>query len=482
MGAILATTHLLWAQPALAQPPSYDPAPWLADLDQTRDALTTKYANLEWVALTQQVNLEDVYDAAAKRLRAAHSDAEAEHIFDLMLAKLGDGHVEIDWPKPQALKAAGDRLICDDQGYNAGPAAPSFLENAPDFHALPVGDTPEFPAGIITVGRRKIGVLRIGMFGPQMAPALCQAALTALHLSPVAPCDDACSDRIDLWTEERLSADLAGRIRALKTAGAQVLLIDVSGNGGGTQWVEQAARIIAGDGIVSERLGYVRGEHWATKWARWASDLRYAAKTADAKDAKRLNAWAAEIDAKQAEARKPCDGAPLWRGNPAACPWVADGFFATGLLGVDDASIRGKPWASEVFSPAEAPYEAGVWKGPLIVLIDQDSWSATEEFAAELQDNRAALIIGTPSGGAGCGHTDGGTPVTLSHSGGVLKLPDCVRLRRDGSNEVGGVQPDLLIGLRKVDGPAVKAKRVLAALPAVVKAVATRPTDRGVAR
>jgi C-terminal processing protease CtpA/Prc len=36
------------------------------------------------------------------------------------------------------------------------------------------------------------------------------------------------------------------------------------------------------------------------------------------------------------------------------------------------------------------PYEAGVWRGPLVVLIDGGTGSAAEEFAAALQDNHAA--------------------------------------------------------------------------------------------
>ena len=69
-----------------------------------------------------------------------------------------------------------------------------------------------------------------------------------------------------------------------------------------------------------------------------------------------------------------------------------------------------------------------------------------------LQDSHAAVIVGAPTGGAGCGHTDGGTPTTLAHSLGVLELPDCARFRAKGDNEVAGVQPDLLMGLRRYDG------------------------------
>ena len=90
-----------------------------------------------------------------------------------------------------------------------------------------------------------------------------------------------------------------------------------------------------------------------------------------------------------------------------------------------------------------------------------------------LQDNRAAVILGARTGGAGCGHTYGGTPTVLANSKAVLELPDCIRFRRDGSNEVRGVIPDDVVGLRAEDGKALKAELIGAALPdAVRRAVA----------
>lgn len=131
--------------------------------------------------------------------------------------------------------------------------------------------------------------------------------------------------------------------------------------------------------------------------------------------------------------------------------------------------------AAIVFTPSQFHAPAGVWRGPLIVLVNGGTSSAAEEVAAELQDNRAAIIMGSPTVGAGCGHTEGGTPTTLKHGGGILELPDCARLRKDGSNEVMGVQPDILIGLRTADGPHRRALRVAASLQkAVAEAVAQK--------
>src|SRR2546430_1310196 len=109
------------------------------------------------------------------------------------------------------------------------------------------------------------------------------------------------------------------------------------------------------------------------------------------------------------------------------------------------------------------------WHGPLIVLVDGGTGSAAEQFAAVLEDNHAAIIIGAPTAGAGCGHTNGGTPTTLKNSGGILELPDCARLRADGSNEVMGIQPDVLVGLRTTDGPHRQATRAFQKLPEAIE-------------
>lgn len=112
------------------------------------------------------------------------------------------------------------------------------------------------------------------------------------------------------------------------------------------------------------------------------------------------------------------------------------------------------------------------------MVVDGDTWSAAEQFAAVLQDSHAAVIGGAPTGGAGCGHTDGGTPTTLAHSRGVLKLPDCARLRGDGDNEAAGVQPDLLVGHRRNDGVDRQARFLVEKLPEAVRfAIKLRKSD-----
>jgi C-terminal processing protease CtpA/Prc len=125
-----------------------------------------------------------------------------------------------------------------------------------------------------------------------------------------------------------------------------------------------------------------------------------------------------------------------------------------------------------VFSSAQYPYRDSVWRGPVVILVDERTGSAAEGFAVLFQDNRAGIILGARTAGAGCGYTNGGTPTTLNHSRAILRLPDCVRFRADGSNSVNGVIPDVLVGMRAQDGAKFKANLVEEKLPVALQLAA----------
>ena len=126
-------------------------------------------------------------------------------------------------------------------------------------------------------------------------------------------------------------------------------------------------------------------------------------------------------------------------------------------MGVDEDA------RDEVFEGLSFRYAEGVWRGPLFVLVDRRTGSASEHFAAMLQDGGAATIIGEPTAGSGCGYTGGGTPVTLPHSGFTVRVPDCVRWRADGTNELEGVTPDRAISWSRL-GARARAEAVVDAL------------------
>jgi hypothetical protein len=453
----------------------FDAKPWIADLDQVREVFLTKYANLEWAVFQREADLPQLFADTEARIKRATNDWEARSAFERLARKLGDGHVVFDWPRsggPAMAAANTPQEQCTALGYDARIRAVPLAANAVGYQALSTPQSAEFPAGVISLSSRRIGVLQIGVFTPQGFPALCQSALRELAIAADKPCDDACSDRIEAWASDQLTYDLAAQLRALKDTGAAVLVVDVAGNGGGSEWAEAVARMVTAIRLRSEDLEFVRGEHWTKSFADDEASLRRFADQANGPDRALLLKLADEVEARRKVALTACDSAPLWQGVHPACSWLGQGFYGSGLLASSDPSqLRGKPWASLLFTPMEFPYEEGVWRGPLIVLVDRNTGSAASEFAAVLQDNHAAIIMGEPAG-AGCGHTNGGTPTTLANSKAKLEVPDCARLRADGSNEVMGILPDVSVAFSGVDGAHLRGVRFMTKLPEAVERVA----------
>ena len=474
--AIVAAGLALWCSPALAQPaPAWSPQPWIEDLAQMRGAIETKYANLEWLLTEREFDLAGLFTRAEAALRNARDDTQARSVFDRVMQRIGDGHVGLSWPRPSAPAPAG-------AAGPPGPVPPATVEGfcrargvdgpspglGPSLAGYVPAETGEVvPGGTARVGATRVGVLRIAKFEPGGLLSLCTEAVTALNVPLGQPCDEACEDRILTRTYRRLSAAVEERLLSLRAAGAEVLVVDLTGNGGGSEWVQAVARMLTPRRLVSQRRGFVRGAHWAGTWTRLGEQLRGFAATASAEDRPRLLAWAAEADAARAEAERTCPPT----GGGASCPWVATAGYATGFVGSARAGeFEGREWAPWIFNPAQYPYRDGVWTGPVVVLVDDGTASAAEEMAAMLQDNRAAIILGSRTAGAGCGHTWGGTPTRLANSGAILSVPDCVRVRADGSNEVRGVIPDRLIGWRSSDGRRLRARMLEAALPDAIAA------------
>lgn len=464
IATILLSISLISASPAAPQ--DWSPQPWLADLAQAQQAFAAKYANLDWLEHDRGLALATLFEMASKQIRSARSDEEAKAVINRLIERIGDGHVSIDWPRTAAdwnnsvTTAVRQHDICQELGFDGNRNAPGIAESLPGYRAVRRPDA--FRAGIVRVGTQLLGVIRIGGFEPQGSPSICRVSLQELHRSADEPCDEQCQDAVLTQSYIELTKALEGQIRALRASGAKTLLVDITDNGGGTEWTEAAARILSPRTLTSERRGFVRGPHWSEQWKSLATQLTNAAASADTRDRTRLLSWAAEAERARVDAEQRCP-------ESQACAIVGRAGYATGLVGKARAGeFAGKPWASLVFSIAKFPYHDSVWSGPLVVLVDDQTWSAAEEFAAILQDNGAAAVIGARTGGAGCGHTNGGTPTVLKHSGATLELPDCLRFRADGSSEVRGVIPDVLTGMKASDGRAFKVKLIVAHLPEAV--------------
>ena len=245
------------------------------------------------------------------------------------------------------------------------------------------------------------------------------------------------------------------------------IAIDITGNGGGSDWAEAAARMVTGPGVAAPRMAFIRHPHWVRELGLRLRDVEKDLERADLPAELRADLLKAKAVLAQAEriAAEPCDRDAAWKGGKT-CTIVGPALLhSTGVFAeAPRASLAGLESDHAVYYPSRYEHEPGAWRGPLVILVDGGTASAAELFAATLQDNRRATVVGAPTHGSGCGYTSGGIAIRLAASGARLKLPDCVRYRADGSNEVEGVEPDILVGWRPGLSPHQRAAKAAAAL------------------
>lgn len=177
-----------------------------------------------------------------------------------------------------------------------------------------------------------------------------------------------------------------------------------------------------------------------------------------------------------AETKVSDDRDKIWSDKrPATSLVVDDLIFTTGSVPyLKPGELHNTPAGDKIFYPSSYTYHEGAYGGPLIILVDDGTASAAEYFASILADNGAARTLGTPTLGAGSGYTNGGIKAVLKSSGGIVKMPDCVRLRADGSNEVNGFAPDRLIPWREHDSPYQRATRAFNGISELMRDAAAR--------
>jgi hypothetical protein len=468
---------------APAAPSFLGTAAWKQDFEQLKREMASHYANLQWAVERRGLNLPKLSAETSARLDAAKTDSEARAAIGSFLSVFGDGHLEVRWPQVEpaiASPAPPASMFAACADYRPGRRAPGLDWSAfPAFEPVDSAASAYFPAAVVAVsGHGRLGVLRIDLFDEHRFPELCEAAARGLGLSPKAACDEACAGPVERETANLLTRRLEQQIEALKRRHIHALLVDITNNGGGSNWVAVAARSVTAKHLLEPRQGFIRHDHWVRQLSSRLRDLEADLPRVDARDRPLLEQARMQYRIALAEARKPCPREAMWIGQKPGCSLVstAGPLYAAGVLRyAAPGSLPRNLTCCYLFGPQRYRYREGVWAGPLLVLVDGGTASAAEYFAALLQDNRAAAIVGMPTYGAGCGYTDGGIETRLVHSGGQVRMPDCVRFRADGTNEVQGVTPDLAVPWLENDSPAERSRRLQKVLPqALTKVGASR--------
>ena len=180
----------------------------------------------------------------------------------------------------------------------------------------------------------------------------------------------------------------------------------------------------------------------------WNGTIRSLSYTAARISVLKHPAWQDWVDERLRNVAPDAPEAAAWRrlGSQLAPPcdlsaaWT-DVAMATGARPLPCSTlVAGHLHTLGTFDPWGPPVPPGVNRLPLVLLVNEETHSAAEQFAALLRDNRKARLVGSTTSGTACGtFTSRGTGFTLPHSGARVHVPDCVRLRADGSSERRGI-------------------------------------------
>lgn len=366
---------------------TYDPKAWQADYSGLKKDMAQGYANLDWMVEQRKLDLPALDRETTAAIDSAHSRVRAFLALRRFVKAFRDPHFRLkigDRPidaNAQLVTASSLAAETDDDstfvdppagadcaaaGYEEDDHAFRFpFERIAGFQAIGAGN---FPSAMIG----DVGVLRIAQFGEDRYLGECTKAFQP----------GIGSHALKLAVRARLQAQLVAAINTLKAKGASRLMIDLSGNGGGTEWVSEAIALMTD------------------------------------KPMSRQNARL--IDAR-------CDRSGIWRGETPTCP-VLEPAGAR-------ATLKGK----------------GPWTGPLLILADRNTGSASEDFVAWLQQNGIATVIGERTAGAGCGYVNGGTRTQFRASPFDAMMPNCARYLDNGRNEIEGLDPDIPIPMHIED-------------------------------
>jgi hypothetical protein len=218
---------------------------WLADYAGLKASVQQGYANLDWIVAHRHLDLAALDRRTTERLRAAHGKADAVAAIDDFFVAFHDPHFRPSrGAAPEAAlrnaawlasadgndAAADDEprsQTCGDLGYRAkarqGAFDPAGLK---DWKALP---SRYFTAGV----SGPAAVLRISSFDERDYLSACEAAWRPGHTAR----------ETQLATRAVLQDELARLAGAARSGGARVLAIDLTGNGGGSEWSEEAAAL-----------------------------------------------------------------------------------------------------------------------------------------------------------------------------------------------------------------------------------------------
>jgi hypothetical protein len=481
--AIANATQTQSSQAPVTSASQFDPQPWLDDFHDLTSAMASHYADLDWAINDRRMNLPKLRQDTEEKLRHSSDEPSARRVLQEFLDAFGDGHLSISWATPASESSTappGSGSLCGRLNYKTHAQPGIDFSLLPGFSKVAGEAFDLFSGGLLTLANgTKLGLIRIAEFSEHAFPTECEKTIQEIHLNNESQCDQECEDRIATQTGDRLTAAITKRVQQLHELGASGLLLDITRNGGGSDWYEAVSRSLSSVPLTDARRGFIKHEHWTTELESelWGVE-------ADLKNGKEpsgvLEEAAIRLRTAVARSKEPCDRSHVFNDGKVGCSLVVDDIlFWSGVLPyARPGSFASLESRTTLFHPLQFEYSEDSRRLLLYIAVDRQSWSTAERFASLLQDNGAATIVGELTGGAGCGYTNGGMPTVLTHSRAQVKMPDCLGLRKDGSNGNDGVTPDVLVPWAARDTSFTRATKLLRALDKTVGASQARRSGK----
>jgi hypothetical protein len=425
------------AGPVFSMP--FDRGNWNDDLTALERFISEAYPNLD-ATYVYGVKLDRLDQETRAKLAKANSNAEAFTALNEFVAQFHDGHFK--------LKAGQDKPVPDFNGQDRVGALTratsgseacrklmgSSYRNFDFLFPMPSSlgferknEGISFPTAILNNGGRKVGFLRISSFGQGNYPDLC-AEEWDQYRTGFASCEGECQEKFvyDVMPN-RLLTELEKAVERLKTEKISALVLDVTSNGGGTDWVGAVMRMLTSRPILCGQFAFIKHPHWTKHFQDEIDDLnKQVAMSTDKKTKRTLEKRLKQSKADLALTKETCDRSAIWSKNgEAAC------------------SLLVKRPVPECMPHEKFKFNRGIYSGPLFVLTDNGTASAAEDVVARYKESKLAKILGEKTHGSGCGYVDGQIPFELPHSKISVVMPNCARYSRKGVNEVLGIDPDI---------------------------------------
>jgi hypothetical protein len=468
---------------------------WLKDYAYLKTALEERYANLAWFGSAQSgVNLPVLDRRTLRALNAADNDEAAKAALLAFVSSFHDGHfssVGVLQPKKGDMPAPAEpdysKMSATEGCAALGFAPVRSVAFSLSFESLP-GTTLEsdglsriFRAGVVTASDgTRFGIVRIARFRQQDAsPAGCVQAWQAQQAAGGAIDVKAVSEAAnDIWY-----TTLAAQLKHFREQGVAAVIVDVGGNSGGNDSGDWAVRMFTSGEVHSARLLMSAAPLANLYFDEQLGDLQAAQKEEGASPEARqaLQDAVAAFEARKAGlATRGCKLSWVWSEQrawqPFGCSRLIDAGYASGHASYLPAHAFGnEKIAASIYWAAQVDSMRGAWSGPVYVLTDGQTASSAEMFAALMHDSGIARTVGRPTAGDGCGFMANVPPVELPSSHMRFRVPNCVRLRADGSNEVAGVQPDLPVLPTEGESDRNRAYRLLETIAADLRGRSPKP-------